>query len=144
MFTKISGTTGLYLHPYFCFQKHANQNNGFTCGFDIVSITHDPTVPKVLYQPRVSAKIAVVGVGADPVNNITEVIVVTVVAEFLEVIAVPEVPIILAQPAIQHDLPGTFQHRVVNWNSLIWIAISKPGVFKKGSPKHQILFQNPG
>ena len=53
LITKMATITGFYLHPYFCFRKHANSNNGFTCGFDIAPVLAAPAVAEILYQPHV-------------------------------------------------------------------------------------------
>ena len=122
-------TTGFYLYPYFCFQKHANSNNGLSCGFDIGPVTTVTAVAEVLHQPHVPKVIAVVGVAATATTATTaEVVVVTGVPKILEVVAVPEVLAVIAQPPVQHDLHGIFQHQILNWNSQIWIAMLKPDV----------------
>ena len=127
-----------YLHPYFCFRKHANSNNGFTYGLDIGPVTAVTTVAEILYQSHVPKVIAVVGVAATATT--AEAVSITGVPKVLEVLAVPKVLVVSAQPPIQHNLHSIFQ----NCNSQIWIAMLKPGVLKKNSPQHQILYQNPG
>ena len=54
----------------------------------------------------------------------------------LEVLACASIPETLAQLPLQHNLHGVFQQRLANWNSQIWIAMAKSGVFKKHSPQH--------
>ena len=123
-----------------CFRKHANSNKGFTCGIDIGPVATVTAVAEVLYQPYVPAVIAVVGVPATATS--AEVVAVIGVPKVLEVNAVPEVLAVAAKPPIQRNFRGIFQNRISNWNSQILIAITKPNVFKKNSPQHQILHYN--
>ena len=142
LFTKMTATTGFYLHPYFCFRKHANSNNGFTCGFDVGPVAAVTAVAEVLHRPHVSEVIAIVGVAVTP--TAPEFVAVTGVPEVLNVAHVPAVLAVSAIGPVQHDFHGIFQHRIPNWNSQIWTVMSKPNVFKKNSPQHQILHQNLG
>ena len=66
LFTKMAATTRFYLHSYFCFQKHAEFNNDFTCGFDVGPNAAVTAVAEVLHQPHVPEVIAVFGVPTDP------------------------------------------------------------------------------
>ena len=119
LFTKMADTTGFYLHSYSCFQKHANSNNGFTCGFDAGPTAAVTAVVEVLHQPHVPEFIAVVGVSTDPTTGAAEIIAITGVPKVFEV---TYVPVVLAVPAIdpgQRDLHGIFQNRIPNWNSQI-------------------------
>ena len=84
LFNKMTATTGFYLHPYFCFRKYANSNNGFTCGCDVGPVATVNAVAEVLHQPHVPEVIAVVGVPATVIT--TEVVAVTDVPELLEVL----------------------------------------------------------
>ena len=138
-FASVSYITDFYLHSYFCFRKHTNSNEGFTCGFDISPITTATTVVEVLHQPYLPKVIAVPGIATT-----AEVVAVTSVLKVLQVLPVLTVLDVTAQPPVQHNLHGNFQHQIPNCNSQIWIAMSKPGVFKKDSPQHQILYQNSG
>ena len=144
IFCKIASTTGFYLHPYYCFWKLSASNYGFTCGFDTAPITFVPGVPEVLYQAPVLAIIAVIGVSADPAKNVAEVVAVAGSQICFKVLAVPEVLPFPAQVAQQNDLPGIFQNFLEDWNYQIYIAMSKPHIFKNNSRQQQIVFINPG
>ena len=62
----------------------------------------------VLYQPYVHKVIAVVGV---PTTATTaELVAVTGIPEVLEVLFISEVFAVTAQPPLQHNLHGIFQH----------------------------------
>ena len=61
----------------------------------------------------------IIHVPANVLTGQAEVLGVTGRALVLEVLAWPGVPETLAQPPIQHDLHGIFQHRIPNWNSQI-------------------------
>ena len=50
LFSKMAATTGVYLHPYFYFRKHANSDYGSTSGFDTAPVAHIPAVPEILHQ----------------------------------------------------------------------------------------------
>ena len=144
LFTKIAATTGFYIHPYFCFRKHANSDYRFTCGFDVGAVGAVTAVVEVLHRPHVPKVLAVAHVPADPANNVVEVLAVIGVPKVLEIAPVAAVIAVPAIDAVQHDLHGVFQQRLANWNSQIWIAMAKLSVFKKHSPQHQILHQNSG
>ena len=130
MHGKLAATTGFYLHPYLYFRKHANSDYGFTCGFDVGPVAAVTAVAEVLHRPHVPAVLAVAHVPADPANYVAKVVAVTAVPKVLEISHVPAVLAVPAIDAVQHDLHGTFQHRIPNWNSQIWIAMSKSSVFK--------------
>ena len=86
LFTKMAATTGIYRHPYFCFRKHADSNNGFTCGFDTAPITHVPAVPEIFHQPEVLTVVTIIYVPANALTEQAEVLGVTssvLVPEFL-------------------------------------------------------------
>ena len=132
----MAATTGFHIHPYFCFRKYVNSDYGFTCGFDTAPIAHIPAVPEILPRPEVPAVVARTHVPANPATGQLEVLALVGFALVPEVLARAAVPETLAQPPLQHDLHGVFQQRLVNWNSQIWIAMTKSGVFKKHLPQH--------
>ena len=98
----------------------------------------------LLHRPHKSAVLAVAHVPADPINNVAKVLEVIGVPEVLEIAPVPTTLAVPAIDEVQHDLHGIFHQRIPNWNSQIWIAMSKSSVFKKNSPQQHILHQNPG
>ena len=100
LFTKMAATIDFYFHPYFCFQKHANSNNGVTCGFDIVLVVAAPVVVEILYQPYVPEVIIVLDVPTNAVTGAAGIIAVTGVPEILKVVAVP--------PAVQAGFAARF------------------------------------
>ena len=106
-----------YLHSYYCFQKHANSNDGFPCGFDIAAVAAVAAFMEVLHQPYVPVSIAVVVVAA--IATTAEVVAVTSIPKILKVLAVLEVLAVAAQSLIQHNLHGIFKNRLSNWNSQI-------------------------
>ena len=75
LFTKMAATTEFYIHPYFCFQRHANHNYGFTCGFDTAPVAGAPEVLEILYQPEVPAVAARLHIPANPAPGQLEVLV---------------------------------------------------------------------
>ena len=87
LFTKMTATTGFYLHPYFCFRKHANSNYGFMCGFDTAPVSHIPAVPEILHRPEVPTVTARLHVPADPATRQLEVLAITGAALVPEVLA---------------------------------------------------------
>ena len=82
LFTKIVATTVLYLHPYFCFRKHANSDYGFTCGFDTAPVP----------WPEFLAVAARLHVPANPATGQLEVLAISSSALIPEVLARPAVP----------------------------------------------------
>ena len=107
-------------------------------------VGHVPAVPEILSWPEVPAVLARTHVPANPATGQLEVLAIVGSALVPEVLARAGVPETLAQPPLQHDFRGVFQQLIPNWNSQIWIAMSKSGVFKKHSLQHQILNQTPG
>ena len=103
------------------------------CGFDVATVAAVTVVAEVLHRPHVSAVLAVTG--APTTATTPEVVAVTGVAEVLEIAHVPAVLVVPTIYAVQHDLHGIFQQRIPNYNSQIWIAMSKSNVFKKNSPQ---------
>ena len=127
----MAATTGLYLPPYFCFRKYTNFDYGFTCGFDTAPVAHIHAVPESLHQAEVPAVVARLHIPADPTTRHLEVL--TIAGFVPKVFARPGVPETLAQPPLQNNFHGVFQQRISNWNSQIWIVMSKSSVFKKNS-----------
>ena len=140
----MAATTGFYLHPYFCFQKHANFDYGFTFGFNVGPVAAVTAVAEVLHRLHVSAVLAVAHVPVTATATAANVVVVTGVFKVLEIAHIPAVLAIPTIDPVQQDLHGIFQQQFPNWNSQIWITMSKSSVFKKNSPQQQILHQNPG
>ena len=89
-------TTGFYLHPYFCFWKHANSDYGLTCGFDTAPVSHIPAVAEILHRPEVPAVVARLHVPANPTTGPLEVLAIAGSALVPEVLARPGVPETLA------------------------------------------------
>ena len=114
LFTKMAATTGFYIHPYFYFQKHANSDYGFTCGFDTAPVAHIPAVPEILPWSEVPAVITRAHVPANPATGQLEVLALVGSALVLEVMARAAVIETLAQPPLQCDLHGIFQQHLVN------------------------------
>ena len=97
LFTKMAATTRFYLHPYFCFQKHANSDYGFTCGFDVGPVGLVTVVAEVLHRPHVPAVLTVTHIPGDPASNVAEVVAVTAIPKVHEI---THVPAVLAVPTI--------------------------------------------
>ena len=74
LLTKMVATTRFYLHPYFCFQKHANSDSGFTYVFDTAPVAHVPAVPEILHQPKVLAVVARLHIPDNPTTGQLEVL----------------------------------------------------------------------
>ena len=110
--TKMVATNRLYLHPYFCFRKHADSNNGFTCGFDIGPTAAIKATAEVLYQSHVPVVIAILGVPVNSTTGTTEIIAITGVPEVLKVAHVPTVLAVTAIDLVQHSLHDIFQNRI--------------------------------
>ena len=100
LFNKMAATTWFYLRSYFCFRKHANSNNCFTCGFDIGPFADVTAAAEVLYQPHVLEVVAFTGVPANDTTGTTEIVALTGVSEVLKIAYVPKVLAVAAQPPI--------------------------------------------
>ena len=135
LFTKMAATTGFYLHPYFCFPKHANSDYGFTSGFDTAPVAHIPAVSEIFHRTEVPAVIARNHVPTDPATGQLEVSAIASSALVPKVLTHAGVPEPLAQPPLQHDLYCVFQQHIHNWNSQIWLAMFKSSMFKKNTPQ---------
>ena len=110
LFTKIAATTGFYLHPYFCFRKHANSDHGSTCGFNNGPVAAVTTVAKVLHQTHVPTVLAVAHVPVTATATTAEVFAFTGVPKVLEI---AHVPAVLTVPAI-----GQVEYNLHTWNIL--------------------------
>ena len=145
LFTKIATTTGFYLHPYFCFHKHADFNYGFTCGFYVAAVAAVTAVAKVLHRPHIPEVVTVVHVPTDPVAGTAKVHAVTSVPEVLQIVHVPAV--LMSKPSIRSSMTyllfsnNEFQ---IGLASHIWVIMTKANVLKKHSPQYNILHQYPG
>ena len=114
LFTKMAATTGFYLYPYFCFQKHANSDYGSTCGFDTAPVAHIPAVSEVLHHAIIPAVLTRNHVPGNPATGQLKVYAIVGSALVSKVLACAEVPETLAQQPLQHDLHGVFQQRLPN------------------------------
>ena len=85
----MASTTGIYLHPYYCFHKDADSNYCFTCGFDIGPIAAVTATAEIPHQAHVPAVLACAYVPANPTNNVAEVLTRTAVPKVTVIDHVP-------------------------------------------------------